>query len=314
MASLTQLEYLIAVERLRHFGKAAKACHVSQPTLSMQLHKLEEEYGITFFDRSKQPILPTEEGKAIIEQAKAVLREAGKLEYLSRNRKNEPIGEFRLAVIPTIAPYLVPLFLGSFAKANPGVRLFVEEMTTQNILDSLENDRIDGGILATPLPGEGLIELPLYYEPFSILVHESHPLANLTQISEEKLDAKDIWLLSEGHCLRNQIVRICSLRGKPGIFPNVKLESGSLETVIRLVEQGHGYTLLPFLATRPNRFSKKTLLKPFVKPVPSREVSLVYTRSQFKQPILEALAKQIQSSLPSELPREKSKAIEVVRI
>lgn len=314
MPSLTQLEYLVAVDRLRHFGKAAKACHVSQPTLSMQLQKLEEEYGLTFFDRSKQPILPTNEGKALIEQAKAVLREAGKLDFLSRNRKAGPTGEFRLALIPTIAPYLLPLFLGPFALRYPGVKLFVEEMTTQNIIDALENDRIDAGILATPLDGESLVERPLYYEPFWVYAHKSHPLSRQNQINEDKLDAKDIWLLSEGHCLRNQIVRICSLRGRPGIFPNVQLESGSLETVMHLVEQGHGYTLLPYLATKAPRISKQTTLKPFSKPVPSREVSLVSRRNQFKHPIMEALAEEILKSLPSELPREKSKAIEIVRI
>ncbi|PWU14127.1 MAG: DNA-binding transcriptional regulator OxyR [Bdellovibrio sp.] len=314
MPTLTQLEYLVAVERLRHFGKAAKACHVSQPTLSMQLRKLEEEYGILFFDRSKQPILPTSEGLGIIEQAKAVLREMGKLDHLGKNRKLEPVGEFKLALIPTVAPYLLPLFLEPFAKRYPEIKLFIEELTTQNILDALENDQVDAGILVTPLKGENFLEIPLYYEPFWLLVNEKHPLAKLSAVHEEKLDNKDVWLLSEGHCLRNQIVRICSLRGKPGIFPNVHLESGSLETIIHLVEQGHGYTLLPHLATKTERLSRGTLLKPFSKPVPSREVSLVYRRTQYKQPILNALASEVRKCLPKDLPQEKSKAIEVVKV
>ena len=314
MATLTQLEYLVAVDRLRHFGKAAKACHVSQPTLSMQLHKLEEEYGLTFFDRSKQPILPTQEGLAVIEQAKTVLREVGKLDHLCRNRKNEPTGDFRLALIPTIAPYLLPLFLGAFAERYPEVKLSIEEMTTENIIAALEQDRVDAGILATPLQIEALVERPLYYEPFSLYVSAEHPMARLESVNEERLDGKDLWLLSEGHCLRNQIVRICSLRGKPGIFPNVKFESGSLETVIHLVEQGHGYTLLPLLATRSLARNRREQLKPFTKPVPSREVSLVYRRTQYKQPILEALAAQVQASLPADLPKEKPKGFEVVKI
>jgi LysR family hydrogen peroxide-inducible transcriptional activator len=280
----------------------------------MQLHKLEEEYGLTFFDRSKKPILPTQEGRAVIEQAKTVLREVGKLDHLCRSRKNEPAGDFRLALIPTIAPYLLPLFLGAFAARYPEVRLSIEEMTTESIIGALEQDRIDAGILATPLSVDTLVERPLYYEPFSLYVSANHPMARLDSVNEDRLDGKDLWLLSEGHCLRNQIVRICSLRGKTGIFPNVKFESGSLETVIHLVEQGHGYTLLPLLATRSLARNRKEQLKPFTRPVPSREVSLVYRRTQYKQPILEALATQVRASLPDDLPREKQKGIEVVRI
>jgi LysR family hydrogen peroxide-inducible transcriptional activator len=314
MATLTQLEYLVAVDRLRHFGKAAKACHVSQPTLSMQLQKLEEEYGITFFDRSKQPILPTQEGEAIIQQAKAILREMGKLDYLARTRKDEPSGEFRLALIPTIAPYLLPLFIGEFAKRYPRVTISIEEKTTEDIMSALEEDRIDAGILATPLHVESLVERPLYYEPFLLFVNENHPLLKLETVNEEKLDAKDIWLLAEGHCLRNQVVRVCSLRGKPGVFPNVVFESGSLSTVIQLVEQGHGYTLLPYLATHSLQRTSKRLVKPFTSPVPSREVSLVYRRTQYKQPILDALFGEIQQCLPEELPKVKGKGIEVIKI
>jgi LysR family hydrogen peroxide-inducible transcriptional activator len=314
MATLTQLEYLVAVDRYRHFGKAAKACHVSQPTLSMQLHKMEDEYGITFFDRSKQPILPTQEGLSVIEQAKAVLREMGKLDYFCRNRDQRPTGEFKLALIPTIAPYLLPLFLGSFAKRYPEVKLSIEELTTEAIIEALGSDRLDAGILATPLHIDSLVEKPLFYEPFWLYVSDKHPLSKQSQVSEDKLDAKDLWLLSEGHCLRNQIVRVCSLRGKPGIFPNVQIESGSLETLIHLVEQGHGYTLLPELATRALHRLKKNLLKPFSNPNPSREVSLVCRRTQYKQPILEALAAEVLRHLPTDLPRERSKKIEVIRI
>lgn len=317
MASITQLEYLIAVDRYRHFGKAAKACHVSQPTLSMQLQKLEDEYGVTFFDRGKQPILPTPEGEAIIQQARTILREFGKLEFLCKARHSEPMGEFRLALIPTVAPYLLPVFLGEFASAYPAVKLLIEEMTTENLIQALEDDRIDAGILATPLHVESLVEIPLYYEPFCLYVSAHHPLNKVTQVDADLLDEKgykDIWLLAEGHCLRNQILRVCSLRGKSGIFQNVRFESGSLETVMHLVEQGHGYTLLPDLATRTLPRHRKEMLRPFARPVPSREVSLVCRRTQYKKPILEALKREIQKKLPSDLPRVKSREIEVVRI
>lgn len=314
MPTLTQLEYLVAVDRFRHFGKAAKSCHVSQPTLSMQLQKLEEEYGIVFFDRGKQPILPTPEGEMAIAQARVVLREAEKLDYLCRNRGQTPSGEFRLALIPTIAPYLLPLFLSTFARRYPEVKLFIEEMTTDNIVSALVEDRIDAGILATPLHIASLLERPLYYEPFWVYANQDHPLSSLERVNEDKLEAKDVWLLAEGHCLRTQMIRVCSLRGKPGHFPNVRFESGSLETVAHLVEQGGGYTLLPDLASRMIRKSRKGQLRPFAGPVPSREVSLVYRRTQYKEPILHALTHEIQDGVPAELPREKTKEIEVIGI
>ena len=241
--TLTQLEYVVAVDRLRNFSAAARACHVSQPTLSMQLRKLEEEYGLVLFDRSKKPVLPVPDAAGFIEQARVVLREMGRLEHLGRHPSAEPTGDFRLGIIPTVAPYLLPLFLAPFARKYPGVKLSIEEMTTRVILSELESDRIDAGILATPLGVASLTETPLYYEPFWLYASRKHPLAGAESVGEGDLNAGDVWLLSEGHCLRNQIVRICSLRGKSGVFRNVRFESGSLETVIRLVDQGSGYTL-----------------------------------------------------------------------
>jgi len=314
MPTLTQLEYLVAVDQHRHFGKAARACHVSQPTLSMQLKKLEEEFRLTFFDRSKQPILPTREAEPLIAQAKAILREVGLLHHLSMRGSKEITGELKLALIPTVAPYLLPLFLGAFAQKYPDVKLKIEELTTGQILEALERDQIDAAILATPLEVEALIERPLFYEPFELYISTDHALTRLQVVSEEKLDAKDLWLLTEGHCLRNQMVRICSRRGKPGIFPNVRFESGTLQTLIHLVEQGHGYTLLPWLAARGTTPSKKAVLRPFAKPVPSREISLVSRRTQYKKMILDALESTIRETLPQELPQERSKKIEVIRL
>ncbi len=314
MPTLTQIKYLLAVERWRHFGKAAEACHVSQPTLSMQLQKFEEEYNISFFDRSKQPILPTREAEALIAQAKIVMREAEKLDDLCRNRSQEPMGDFRLALIPTIAPYLLPYFLSAFTAKYPKVNLYIEEMVTEQMIEALESDHLDAGILATPLGKKSLTEQPLFYEPFWLYVHRQHPLAQKAKISQEMLEPQDIWLLSEGHCLRNQIVEICALRSQPEKFPNLRLESGSLETIVHLIDKGSGYTLLPHLATQFIRPQGKALVKALTKPIPSREVSLVYRRSQHKRLILEALAQMIQQSLPKDLPREKGSSLEVVGI
>jgi LysR family hydrogen peroxide-inducible transcriptional activator len=314
MPTLTQLEYLVAVDQHRHFGKAARSCHVSQPTLSMQLKKLEDEYGVTLFDRNKKPILPTREGSLIIEQARTVLREVGRLNHLLSQQPGKVSGEFKLGLIPTIAPDLLPLFLGKFAGKYPELRIHIQELTTERMIEALLADQLDAGILATPLRVDDLEERPLYYEPFELFVHVRHPLAKVSHLSEEKLDAKDLWLLEEGHCLRNQIVKVCSLRGKPGIFPNVQFESGTLRTLIHLVEQGHGYTLLPWLTARSLAPSRHTVIRPFGKPVPTREVSLVSRRSHYQRAILEALQKEIRAALPTDLPTEKSRKIEVIGI
>lgn len=318
MASITQLEYLIAVDKHRHFGKAAKECNVSQPTLSMQLHKMEEEYGITFFDRSKQPILPNPVALPLIEQAKTILREYEKLKHLTVDQTGEPSGDFKLGVIPTIAPYLIPQFLGDFATRYPKVNISVREMTTAQIVEALDRDEIDAGILATPLHILSLDERPLYYEPFYVFTSPQHPISKLKSVTEDDLTANGIWLLSEGHCLRNQVIKLCSARKSSAVFKNVSFESGSMETIVQLVKQGHGYTLLPAMAThslREEKNSEKTAgLKEIKSPTPTREVSLVYRRSQYKQNILKALSESVKSHLPSSVFAKRSAGMSIVQI
>ncbi len=314
MASLTQLEYLVAVEKHRHFGKAAAACGVSQPTLSMQLHKLEEEYGVTFFDRSRQPILPNPEAIPLMEQAKVILREYGKLRHMTSDSSLELTGTFQLGVIPTVAPYLIPRFLPAFANAHPKVELVIRELTTPQIIDALDRDEIDAGILATPMDIPSLDERPLYYEPFRVYCSESHPLASQKTIREDELTTNGIWLLTEGHCLRNQVLKICSARRSPGAFRNIRLESGSMEMLIQLIDAGHGFTLLPALATGRIPKENRGRLKEIQKPVPAREISLVYQRSHYKQNILGALADSIRSRLPEEVFPKRNAGLEVIRL
>jgi len=314
MATLTQLEYLVAVDKYRHFGKAAQACHVSQPTLSMQLHKMEEEYGVTFFDRSKQPILPNPEAADLIEQAKTVLREYEKLKHLSVDQGGEPSGEFRLGVIPTVAPYLLPKFVGIFADRYPKVNLSIREMTTSQIIEAMDRDEIDAGILATPLNVIALDERPLYYEPFWVYTSSTHPIAKLKSVSEDDLTANGIWLLSEGHCLRNQVVKLCSARKTSAVFKNVSFESGSMETIIQLVEQGYGYTLLPALATERLIQDKHPGLKEIKSPIPTREISLVYRRSQYKQTILKKLNETIKANLPKSVFAKRMPNMSVIQV
>ena len=314
MASLTQLEYLIAVEKHRHFGKAAAACHVSQPTLSMQLHKMEEEYGVTFFDRSKQPILPNPEALHLIEQAKTILREFEKLKHMTLDAGTELSGDFKLGLIPTVAPYLLPKFISYFANENPKVNLSIREMTTAQIIEALDRDEIDAGVLATPLNLISLDERPLYYEPFYVYTSPSHPLAKLKSVSEDDLTANGVWLLSEGHCLRNQVIKLCSTRKTSAVFKNVSFESGSMETIIELIEQGHGYTLLPALANGRVSASHRSGLKEIKSPIPTREISLVYRRSQYKKNILKALNDSIKAHLPKEVFQKRTANMSVIQV
>jgi LysR family transcriptional regulator, hydrogen peroxide-inducible genes activator len=307
--TLTQLSYIAAVAQYRNFGKAAKSCFVSQPTLSMQIQKLEEELEVTLFDRSKKPVEPTAMGQKIIEQTQVVLQEALRIEELIKAEKGEISGSFKLGIIPTLAPYLLPLFLEKFTTNYPSVKLIVEELQTKQIIHQLKEDIIDAGILVTPLNIQGIIEQPIFNEPFLAYLSPGHPLLSLNTISDKDLSLDDIWLLNEGHCFRDQAIEVCKkIRGNNPQRKNLVFESGNLETLKRLVDQKFGYTLLPWLAIMGiPAAEKKKKIRVFKAPIPIREVSVVYSRSFLKKSIIEALYKEIVSSLPKELKNSKTK-------
>ncbi len=305
--TLTQLSYVIAVSESRNFGLAAKACFISQPTLSMQIQKLEDELGITLYDRSKKPVQPTVIGEKIIKQAQIVIQEANRIDELIKEEKGEISGDFKLGIIPTLAPYLLPLFLKSFTTTYPDVNLIVEEMQTQKIIKMLKEDKIDGGILVTPLNHKGIVEWPLFNDPFLAYLSPKHPLLSRSLVSDKDLSLDDIWLLNEGHCFRDQAIEICK-KVKGSKNKNLTFESGNLETLKRLVDQNFGYTLLPSLAILGMSASEqKKKIRFFKSPVPIREVSVVYSRNYLKKSIIEALHKEVTSSLPKELKKSKSK-------
>lgn len=316
MPTITQLEYLLAVDRHRHFGKAAAECHVTQPSLSMQLQKLEEQLGIIVFDRSKKPIMATEVGKLIIDQAKIVLNEHKKLSLIALDKEAGLRGSFKLAVIPTLSPYVIPLFLHQFAKRYPEVELTIEEHQTEEIIELLARDKIDVGLLVTPLKNDHLIERVLFYEPFYVYANANSKVAKKKALKETDLDENEVWLLDEGHCFRNQVIKFCSLSGKaPSVIHNVRFQSGNLETLKNMVRSQGGYTLLPQLATTSlSAHEKKTMLRPFVSPAPSREVSLVHSRSFLKENIIIALQNEIIACLPDEIKSLKSKKLQIVDI
>ena len=315
MPSITQLEYILAVDKEKHFGKAAKSCHVAQPSLSMQIQKLEEELGAVIFDRSRKPIIATETGQEILIQAKRVIQEHRKIQDIANRGATELRGAFSLGVIPTLSPYLIPLFVGSFSKKYPNVSLKINEYQTHEIIRQLANDELDGGLLVTPLQNDQIIERHLFFEPFYAYVSKTHPLANRKLLSEYDLDDNNLWLLEEGHCFRDQVLKVCSLDKKNAAFENVEFAGGNLETLKNLVKRNSGYTLLPELALA--EMPKKEIddhIKKFKKPIPTREVSLVHSRSFLKENIINAMEVLIIESLPSHIRSLKKRDIDVVEI
>lgn len=312
--TLTQLEYVVAVYKNRHFGKAAKACNVTQPTLSMQLQKLEDELKVTIFDRSKNPVAPTQEGQSIIEQAKIILHEQKKLFNLIDEGKKELSGDFKLAVIPTLSPFIIPLFLENFTKKFPLVNLEITENKTEDIIELIKSDEIDAAIIVTPLHVESIFEKVLYYEPFYLFVSQKHQLAKKQTIKQEDLDLNEIWLLNKGNCFRDQVLNICAKRNERSIKNPINFESGNFETLKNMVISGNGYTLLPHMGVKQLSPNLKKMVRPFVKPVPTREVSLVCSQNTIKQRILNALEEEIRKVIPDDLKQKTSKATEVIDI
>jgi LysR family hydrogen peroxide-inducible transcriptional activator len=313
MPTITQLEYLLAINEARHFGKAAKLCHVSQPSLSAQIQKLEDELDVVIFDRSKKPIMTTEAGKDIISQAKIVVKEHRKIATIANQGGHDPRGDFHLAVIPTLAPYLIPMFVADFAKRYPNVRLKIDEHKTDDIIRLLHNDELDAGLLVTPLGEDGLIERHLFLEPFFCFVSKQNRLATKKLISEQDLDHEELWLLQEGHCFREQVLKICSRDHKSAVLKNVEFAGGSLETLKNLVKKSAGYTLLPELAVRELAESEvKDFVRAFKKPVPTREVSIVHSRSFLKENSIKALEETILDNLPKSIRSLKRQNADVI--
>lgn len=313
--TLTQLEYILAVNKFRHFGKAAASCHITQPTLSMQIQKLEEELDIIIFDRSKNPILPTIDGEPILRQAQIVVREHKKILDIIKDNRGKIEGDFKLAVIPTLAPYIIPLFTQSFLNKYPDINLIIEEYKTEDIIRLLEDDKIDAGLLITPLKEDSLIERVLFYEPFYLFVSPDHQLNGKNKIEEKDLSSDEVWLLNEGHCFRNQVLKLCYSAGKhKGLKGNIQFESGNLETLKNMVLKHSGYTLLPHMAIMDMNQNQKKFVKEFKTPVPTREVSLVYGRSFLKEKVIVALEEEIIKSIPKELKSLKNENLSIVEI
>ncbi len=296
--TLQQLHYLVALDGLRHFGKAAEACGVSQPTLTVQLRKLEEELEVELFDRREHPVVPTAAGKPIIDQARAVLREAGQVQAMVDDLHTGLGGSLRIGIIPTLAPYLIPLFLPGFAERHPAIQLTIDERRTSRILKGLKRGDLDVGILVTPVDAGQFEEVALFGERFLAYLHPGHPLWERRSLSRADLRDRPLWVLSEGHCFREQTLSFCD-RPSAGGHPNVLYESGSIETLKHLVRKGSGMTLVPELSVA----NDDPHVRRFKAPEPVRQVSLVVRRPYARRRLLEALAKSIRGAVKHTGPR-----------
>ena len=305
----TQLEYVVAVDNYKSFIRASEKMFVTQPTLSMQIKKLEEELGTTLFDRSKAPVATTEIGQKIIAQARNVISESNRIYDIISEESDQITGKFRLAVIPTIAPFLLPLFLESFVKNNKGLELTIDELQTEEIISGLKKDEIDAGIVATPLSNKEITESPIYYEPFYAYISPKHPLFRKEKISSKELNVDDIWLLKEGHCFRDQVINICSQNKNENSAKKslLNFEGATLETLIRMVENNFGMTFIPYLLGKElSSTSKGRFIREFKNPIPKREISIIFQRSFLKRKIIYKLHEEIVKHLPSELINKKS--------
>jgi LysR family hydrogen peroxide-inducible transcriptional activator len=285
--TITQLKYVLAVAEHQNFTIASEHCFVTQPTLSMQIQKLEEELDTKIFNRKKKPIQLTDIGNKIIEQAKIIVDESNRITDIVDQQKGYIGGDFRLGIIPTIMPTLLPLFLKTFSKKYPKVNLKIEELTTEEIIKKLNDGHLDVGIAATPLENELIKERVLFYEPFVGFVPTEHRLYSEKSLDADDLDIDDILLLEDGHCFKESIINLCStLKTKNQQF---QLHSGSFTTLIKLAKEGLGMTLLPYLQTLDLNEEDTSYLRQFKDPAPAREVSIIYHKSQLKIQLIEVL-------------------------
>lgn len=305
--TLTQIEYIVAVERHGSFVTAAEKCFVTQPTLSMQIQKLEEELGIKIFDRNHHPILATDMGKKILEQARKVLYERNVIDELILSQKDELIGSLNIAMIPTIAPSVLPSTLKSLVKKYPKLDITISEMNTANIIQRLKEGELDFGILSTPLFEKSLKETILYYEPYVMYAAPNHKLLTKKNITPEDLDVNEIWSLGDEHCMRFQVINLCGKQKFVGAQNPFTYNSGSILSLINMVDINGGYTILPELAL--NAFPEEILerVRYFNDPVPVREISLVTNKYFTKNKLSIAFMDSLLSTVPEPMKAKNKK-------
>lgn len=307
--TIVQLEYIVALDSYRSFVLAAEKCFVTQPTLSMQVQKLEDTLGVKIFDRSKQPVVPTEIGEEIIAQARILLSESQKIKEIISDRQKELSGELKIGIIPTISPYLLPRIITRFIENYPLVKLIVWEQTTEEIVQKLKLGTIDCGILSTPLHEAGILEIPVFYENFVAYASKSSKLFKKKSIEPDDIDMEEIWVLNEGHCMREQVLNICQRRRATKGFQHFEYNTGSVETLKRMVEQNNGATILPELSLSDLTDKQLDKVRHFKSPEPVREVSIVIQKNYLKRRMIEALKNEILEFVPKRMRSKKKKEV-----
>jgi LysR family hydrogen peroxide-inducible transcriptional activator len=305
--TITQLQYILAVEKHLSFVGAAESCNISQPAISMQVKKLEDMLGVELFDRNSSPLKVTSIGKAIIDQAKFIIKEYTQVFEIISEYKDEIIGTVRLGIIPTVSPYLLPLFIKNLEQKYSSLKLEIEELTTQHIEEKLRNGTLDMGILATPLHQNDLIEHFLYFEELVAYISPENLLFNKNYLLSKEIDLNQLWLLEEGHCLRNQIENFCELKQKQNKNSPLKLKTGSLETVIKLADNYAGMTLLPELAIMDWNEVKLQKIRRFAAEKPMREISIITEKAYKRKALIEAIKTEVWACLPQKLKDNVSK-------
>ena len=308
--TLTQLEYIVALDTHRHFVLASDKCFITQPTLSMQIQKLEEELGVKIFDRTKQPVIPTEIGLSIIAQARIALREANVIKQLISDQKDALAGELRIGIIPTLAPYLLPPLYKIMREKYPHISLIVKETITEEVIHELKSSRLDCGLVVTPLKDSSIKEDILFYEELFVYVSKKNSLFDKKYVLPNEIDPNKLWLLEEGHCFRSQVLNLCELR-KSSDF-HFKYETGNMETLKRMVEKSDGITILPELAVMEFSRSQMKLVKRLKEPSPAREVSLVTHRDHIKTKLIKTLREEIVNIVPKQMQKlQRKKVVEI---
>ena len=291
--TLTELRYIVALFETGHFRKAAELCHVSQPTLSIAVKKLEEELDVTLFERSRHKVTATPIGERIVQQARTVLRETRNLEQLAEQGR-DPLGSvLSVGAIYTVGPYLFPRLISRLSQIAPQMPLFIEENYTAGLSEKLKRGELDVILISLPFDEPGVLTMPLYSEPFVLLIPSSHPLNQQPDFKVEDLSNEDVLLLGAGHCFRDQVLQVCPNcihRSKSDGSPSQTLEGGSLETIRYMVASGLGVTILPCSAAGADRFSERLLnIRRFDHDAPSRTVALAWRKSFPRPEAIEAL-------------------------